>query len=52
MNAKFDARSLDHRLLQTLRQRAVAGVDEGCRLACASLRGVLGRCASTDQEEE
>jgi transposase-like protein len=33
MNAKFDARSLDHRLLQTLRQRAVAAVNEGCSVS-------------------
>lgn len=43
MNAKFDARSLDHRLLQTLRQRAVAAVNEGCSVAQVALVYGLNR---------
>ncbi|MBD1552671.1 helix-turn-helix domain-containing protein [Pseudomonas typographi] len=29
----LDARSLDHRVLQALRQRAVAAVEQGCSVA-------------------
>lgn len=43
MSTKFDARSLDHQMLQTLRQRAVAAVNEGCSVAQVAMVYGLNR---------